>query len=210
MLHNQVARIDDMTMHITSWEGALDLLRAAASSNLGIQTMNHDPSPELAMDNQPGYYIRRLHQISVAIFLQQTEAFGITPVQYAALQTVGNSPRIDQRTLARTIGLDTSTIAGVIDRLESRGLLVRSASIEDRRVRQLTLTDAARQLLAEVAPAMLKAQQLILEPLVQEEQAEFTRLLRQLVSKNNDLSRAPSDGGVERTGLSPGEKENGS
>ena len=162
------------------------------------------------MDNQPGYYIRRLHQISVAIFLQQTEAFGITPVQYAALQTVGNSPRIDQRTLARTIGLDTSTSAGVIDRLESRGLLVRSASIEDRRVRQLTLTDAARQLLAEVAPAMLKAQQLILEPLVQEEQAEFTRLLRQLVSKNNDLSRAPSDGGVERTGLSPGEKENGS
>ena len=159
----------------------------------GIQTMKHDSLQELAIENQPGYYIRRLHQISVAIFLQQTEAFGITPVQYAALQTVGNSPHIDQRTLARTIGLDTSTIAGVIDRLESRGLLVRSASTEDRRVRQLTLTDAARQLLAEVAPAMLKAQQLILEPLAQEEQAVFTRLLRRLVTKNNDLSRAPSD-----------------
>ena len=155
--------------------------------------MKHDSLQELAIENQPGYYIRRLHQISVAIFLQQTEAFGITPVQYAALQTVGNSPHIDQRTLARTIGLDTSTIAGVIDRLESRGLLVRSASTEDRRVRQLTLTDAARQLLAEVAPAMLKAQQLILEPLAQEEQAVFTRLLRRLVTKNNDLSRAPSD-----------------
>ena len=159
--------------------------------------MKHDSLRELAIDNQPGYYIRRLHQISVAIFLQQTEAFGITPVQYAALQTVGMSPHIDQRTLARTIGLDTSTIAGVIDRLESRGLLVRSASIGDRRVRQLTVTDAAYQLLAEVAPAILKAQQLILEPLLPEEQAEFKRLLRQLVSKNNDLSRAPSDGGVE-------------
>ena len=156
--------------------------------------MNQESPPELAIDNQPGYYIRRLQQISVAIFLQQTEAFGITPVQYAALQTVGSSPHIDQRTLARTIGLDTSTIAGVIDRLESRGLLVRSASTQDRRVRQLTLTDVARQLLAEIAPAMLKAQQLILEPLAPEEQAEFTRLLRQLVTKNNDLSRAPSDG----------------
>lgn len=170
--------------------------------------MSHDPSPELAIDNQPGYYIRRLHQISVAIFLQQTEAFGITPVQFAALQTVGNSPQIDQRTLARTVGLDTSTIAGVIDRLESRGLLVRGASADDRRVRQLTLTDAARQLLAEVAPAMLKAQQLILEPLVQEEQVEFIRLLRQLVTKNNELSRAPSDGGVEGRVLLPGEREN--
>jgi len=155
--------------------------------------MVHDPSPELAIDNQPGYYIRRLHQISVAIFLQQTEAFGITPVQFAALQTVGNSPQIDQRSLARTVGLDTSTIAGVIDRLESRGLLVRSASPGDRRVKQLTLTNAARQLLSEVAPAMLKAQQLILEPLSDDEQAMFIRLLRQLVAKNNELSRAPSD-----------------
>ena len=171
--------------------------------------MNHDPSPELAIENQPGYYIRRLHQISVAIFLQQTEAFGVTPVQYAALQTVGNSPQIDQRTLARTIGLDTSTVAGVIDRLESRGLLIRSASPEDRRVKQLTLTDAARQLLAEVAPAMLKAQQLILEPLNGDEQVEFTRLLRQLVAKNNDLSRAPSDGGIELQASSTGEKQNG-
>ena len=104
--------------------------------------MNDDASPEqIDIDNQPGHYIRRLHQISVAIFLQETEPFGVTPVQYAALQTVGNHPGIDQRTLARTIGLDTSTIAGVIDRLELRGLLVRNASLEDRRVLQLTLTD---------------------------------------------------------------------
>ena len=158
--------------------------------------MNDDTSPEqIDIDNQPGHYIRRLHQISVAIFLQETEPFGVTPVQYAALQTVGNHPGIDQRTLARTIGLDTSTIAGVIDRLELRGLLVRNASLEDRRVRQLTLTDEARQLLTEVAPSMLKAQQLILAPLSSPDQAEFTRMLRQLVTKNNELSRAPSDAG---------------
>ena len=77
-------------------------------------------------------------------------------------------------------------------------LLVRGASPEDRRVRQLTLTDAAIQLLADIAPAMLKAQKLILNPLSEEEQAEFTRMLRQLVTKNNDLSRAPSDAGRER------------
>jgi DNA-binding MarR family transcriptional regulator len=154
-----------------------------------------EPMAPVDIDQQPGYYIRRLHQISVAIFLQETEAFGVTPVQYAALQTVGRQPSIDQRTLARTIGLDTSTIAGVIDRLEARGLLVRSASPEDRRVRQLTLTDAARQLLADIGPAMLKAQQVILAPLAPLDQREFTRMLRQLVTANNELSRAPSDAG---------------
>jgi DNA-binding MarR family transcriptional regulator len=161
-----------------------------------MAAMNYDASSE-QIDNQPGHYIRRLHQISVAIFLQETEAFGVTPVQYAALQTVGNQPRIDQRTLARTIGLDTSTIAGVIDRLEARGLLVRSASPEDRRVRQLTLTDMARELLADIGPFMLKAQQLILAPLSQQDQQDFTRMLRQVVTANNELSRAPSDLGRE-------------
>lgn len=160
--------------------------------------MNYDERPEqIDIDNQPGYYIRRLHQISVAIFLQETAVFGVTPVQYAALQTVGNHPNIDQRTLARTVGLDTSTVAGVIDRLEARGLLVRQASPEDRRVRQLTLTDTARQLLADIGPSMLKAQQLILEPLSSQEQTEFTRMLRQLVTQNNELSRAPSGAGPD-------------
>ena len=157
--------------------------------------MHDDTSERIDIDNQPGYYIRRLHQISVAIFLQETQAFGVTPVQYAALQTVGNHPGIDQRTLARTVGLDTSTIAGVVDRLESRGLLVRSASPEDRRVRQLSLTEDARELLVDIAPAMLDAQELILGPLSRPERLEFTRMLRQLVTENNELSRAPREAG---------------
>ena len=133
----------------------------------------------------------------MAIFLRETQAFGVTPVHFAALQTVASQPGIDQRSLARTVGLDTSTITGVIDRLESRGLLVRSASPEDRRVRQLTPTDAAIQLLAAIAPSTLSAQKLVLDPLSEDEQAELTRMLRKLVTKNNDLCRAPSDLGRE-------------
>ena len=78
------------------------------------------------LDELPGHYIRRLHQIAVAIFLQETEAHGLTPVQFAALSKVGLTPGVDQRTLAGSIGLDTSTIAGVIDRLEARGLMQRN------------------------------------------------------------------------------------
>ena len=81
------------------------------------------------LDVLPGYLIRRLQQIAVAVFLQETEACNITPVQYAALQTVQRSPGIDQRSLARTIGFDTSTIGGVIDRLEARGLVQRHTEI---------------------------------------------------------------------------------
>lgn len=140
----------------------------------------------------PGHHIRRLQQIAVAIFLQETQAHGVTPVQYAALQTVSNNPGIDQKTLARSIGFDTSTIGGVVDRLEARGLLVRQGSPDDRRVRLLTLTDAGSALLRDIVPDMHRAQELMLEPLTPRQRQEFMKMLRTLVSANNALSRAPS------------------
>ena len=153
------------------------------------------PAPAVDLDALPGHLIRRLQQIAVAIFLQETEAVGITPIQYAALQAVANQPGIDQRTLARSIGLDTSTIAGVIDRLEARALMQRSASPADRRVRLLGVTDAGHRLLAEARPGMLRAQARMLAPLPEADRAAFMRMLQHLVQANNELSRAPSDAG---------------
>jgi len=135
-----------------------------------------------------------LHQISVGIFLQETQAHGITPVQFAALQTVSQQPLIDQRTLARWIALDTSTTAGVVDRLQARGLLQRSLSPQDRRVRLLSLTPSGEALLQQTRPAVEQAQQLILAPLTPDEQQTFMQLLQRLVAENNGFSRAPSEG----------------
>lgn len=150
---------------------------------------------ELDLESLPGHYIRRLQQIAVAIFIQETEAHGLTPVQYGALQAVANTPGLDQRTLARTIGFDTSTMAGVIDRLEARGLMLRNASPTDRRVRRLTATPEGLALLARVQPDMLRAQDRMLAPLPKSERVEFMRMLRTLVDTNNELSRAPSQPG---------------
>ena len=155
--------------------------------------MRKSKAAAAALEEQPGYYIRRLQQIAVAIFLEETQAHGITPVQYAALNAVQRQPGLDQRTLASTIGFDTSTIGGVIDRLERRGLVERQASPTDRRVRLLRLTEAGEALARDVVPAMLKAQQRILAPLPAAERPRFVDMLRTVVEANNGLSRAPSE-----------------
>lgn len=144
------------------------------------------------IDQQPGHLIRRLHQISVGIFLHELGELGITPVQYAALQTVANAPGLDQRTLARQIALDTSTTGGVVDRLAARCWMERRSAAEDRRVRLLFLTPAGEQALSQANPAMLRAQNLILGPLTDRQRTEFMRLLHLLVQENNAMSRAPS------------------
>jgi DNA-binding MarR family transcriptional regulator len=145
------------------------------------------------LDTLPGHHIRRLQQIAVAIFLQEAQAHGITPVQYATLQAVANTPGVDQRTLAARVGLDTSTVAGVADRLEAREWLRRDTAPDDKRVRLLSVTPGGAQLLREVEPAMRKAQTRILAPLAKADRAEFMRMLRVLVEGNNDLSRAPRE-----------------
>lgn len=151
-----------------------------------------NPDP-IDIDLQPGHLIRRLHQIAVGIFLQESGEQGVTPVQYAALQAVSNQPGMDQRTLARAIALDASTTGGVVDRLEARGWMARRQSPEDRRARQLFLTPEGEQGLAEAIPGMLRAQEQILAPLTPRQRAEFMRLLQVLVTQNNELSRAPSE-----------------
>jgi DNA-binding MarR family transcriptional regulator len=81
--------------------------------------------PRLEVETFPGHGIRRLQQVAVAVFSQATEAWGVTPLQFAVLQKLVHLPGIDQRTLSMEVGFDKSTIGGVIDRLEARGLLQR-------------------------------------------------------------------------------------
>lgn len=149
--------------------------------------------PEIAQDltELPGHYIRRLQQIAVGLFMEETQDSGITPVQYAALHTVAMHPGLDQSTLAARIGFDTSTLGGVVDRLQARGLMQRKVAPQDRRVRLLHVTAEGKALLAQLAPEVLRTQQRILAPLDALEQAEFLRLLKRLVEANNDASRAP-------------------
>ncbi|RGE46848.1 MarR family transcriptional regulator [Comamonas testosteroni] len=144
------------------------------------------------LENYPGYHIRRLQQIAVAVFMEETEEFGVTPVQYAALSAVLRQPGIDQRTLARNIGFDTSTIGSVIDRLEARGLMQRNASPTDRRVRLLTLTEDGGLLLQQAEASVLRAQRRMLDPLPDDKRAHFMEMLSLLIHENDEFARAPS------------------
>lgn len=151
-----------------------------------------EPDPDLdAFESMPGHLVRRLQQIAVALFLDEAADAAITPVQFAALQAVARQAGMDQRTLAARIGLDTSTLGGVIDRLEKRALLRRVASEQDRRVRLLEITDEGRRLLRGLQGAVRKTQERILAPLNARQQQEFMRLLTTLVEGNKAYSRAP-------------------
>ena len=98
-----------------------------------------------------------------------------------------------QRTLAGRIGLDTSTIGAVVDRLESRELIQRKVSPDDKRVRLLSVTAAGKKLLDRVMPAMLRAQERMLAPLPKPDRAKFMAMVKCIVEENNAWSRAAKE-----------------
>ena len=125
-----------------------------------------------------GHLIRRLHQQSTQVFQAQTQAadLDLTSVQFAALDAIAQQPGIDQASLAMTISFDRATIGGVIDRLESKGLVERVVSDQDRRARCLNLTPAGKRLLRASRPVVEALQADILATLSAQERATFVAL----------------------------------
>ncbi|WP_321847129.1 MarR family winged helix-turn-helix transcriptional regulator [Paraburkholderia bannensis] len=140
----------------------------------------------------PGHFARRVHQLAVALFVQEVDDLNVTPIQCAALLTICNNPEIDQKTLASQIGIDTSTIAGVIDRLEVRGLVVRNVAPHDRRARQITPTESGVEIAEAVVPRLVRSQERLLESLSKADQREFMRLMKLLIDANTELSNVPA------------------
>ena len=161
--------------------------RSTTSRN-GAMLVSEDDGRLLAM---PGHLIRRLQQISFALFIDQAKAFEITPVQYAAMVAINNHPGIDQTALCNMVALDRSTVGDVVCRLEKKRLIKRLNGSVDRRTKSLSITPAGRKLIKDIEPAVQSTQRLILAPLKAGERVAFLRMLKELVHLNNEHSRAP-------------------
>lgn len=137
----------------------------------------------MPLNAMPGHLIRRLHQLSTATFSEQMKAAGIdmTSVQFAALQTINDTPGMDQARLAHHIAYDRATIGGVVDRLERKTWVTRSINPDDKRARHVTLTAQGREVLHKAAPIVSALQSDILIGLSDAERAQFIALASKAV-----------------------------
>jgi DNA-binding MarR family transcriptional regulator len=144
-----------------------------------------------AVYSAPGYLFRRMQQIAVSIFIEECKACDLTPVQYAALIAIHTHPGIDATRLSAVIAFDRSTLGNVIERLQSKALIERKASREDKRIKLLYLTKSGAALLREIMSSVDRAQARMLQPLKAADRKTLMALLTQLVDLNNEASRVP-------------------
>ena len=130
----------------------------------------------------PGHLIRRVHQVSGAIFAEEVGSQELTSVQFGALYVIRAHPGLDATRLSALIAFDRSTIGGVLERLETKGWIVRGHAPGDRRTKRLRLTADGEALLKKVEGAVARVQERLLAPLPPAERETFIRLLTKLAA----------------------------
>ncbi|OGB42585.1 MAG: MarR family transcriptional regulator, partial [Burkholderiales bacterium RIFOXYC2_FULL_59_8] len=145
-----------------------------------------DPTPAFTLYDEPGHLIRRAQQIAVSKF-HEVHGRQVTPIQYAVLRTLFESPGVDQVTLAQLIALDTSSTADIATRLEAKGWILRE--VLPRRQRSLLLTPAGEAVLQGMRSGIEQMYLGMMDSLDGTEQREFMRLLRKFVHLNDPQNK---------------------
>ena len=136
-------------------------------------------------EHSPGYLIRRAHQRSVAIFMEETSDFDITPVQFSILNALIDQPGEDPITLAGRVAFDAATSGSVIGRLEAKGWIRREPDAGDKRRKLLWVTPEGERAVQQMKRAVRKVQARIVERLDAQEHQQLIALLRKLVAKSD-------------------------
>ncbi len=91
-----------------------------------------------------GYLLRQAVAAVARGAETEMRSCGLTAVQWAPLMIISRGGAATAANLARELNTDTGAMTRMLDRLEAKGLLCRTRSNSDRRVVELTLTDAGR------------------------------------------------------------------
>ena len=133
---------------------------------------------------RPGFLIRRLHQIHVALFIEECGAFDVTPVQYSIMTAVQAPPGLDQARLRSSRSPGGGGGAG-------GGGLPGGARPDDRRLRLVEMTAAGADLLGRMDAPARRAHTRTVAALPPAERRAFVHALARLVQDGNAHGRAP-------------------
>lgn len=134
------------------------------------------------VDQRPGFLIRRVQQVHTALFTAETGPERITPMMYSVLAALDQNGAMDQTRLSKTVAIDKTNLADLLERLRERGLVTRRVPRADRRVRLAALTPAGRALVGEMDAPVARAHARTIAALDADEQALFVSFLQRIVA----------------------------
>jgi len=147
-----------------------------------------DPNENVLVEHA-GFLVRRMWQIHVAMFLEETKGSGMTPLQFSILLVLQQKPDLEQVELAYWVGLDRSNLSEILSRMVGGGLIKCSPSAKDRRAKVARLTAKGQQLIRKLSGQVNRSHDLLLEDLSAQEKVQFIKLMKKVVGAKNEFGR---------------------
>jgi DNA-binding MarR family transcriptional regulator len=134
------------------------------------------------LSESPSHLLRRIEQFAAETFLKAGLLDGVTLRQAVLLAAIAEAEGASQSDLVRTTGVDRSTLAEMMARMERKGLIARSAAADDGRAKSVSLTSEGRDRLDDAFPAMKKVDEALLAALSGSKRAAFQSTLLALAA----------------------------
>ena len=112
--------------------------------------------------------------------------YGVTPGQYGVLYCLWQNRVMTPKDIAQMLGLENSTISGVLDRMQKKDLIQRVISQEDRRCIQVTLTEKGEALEGPVLAAIEEVNRQVLSRFSKEDADTLLRCLKAISTAELD------------------------
>ena len=148
----------------------------------------HPPTPFSNNESICNEVIVALRKIIRAIDLHSralVKRIGLTGPQLIVLQEINKRNKTSAGELAQAVSLGQATVTGILERLETRNLIVRQRNESDRRKVRLQTTQTGRELLADTPPLMQESFVEALDDLEDWEKSMILASLQRLVALMN-------------------------
>ncbi len=132
--------------------------------------------------------MRRAEQYAAEAFMRLGLPDGITLRQTVVLAAIAESEGRSQSELVRATGIDRSTLADMIARMEKRGLILRSTAEDDGRAKAVMLSTAGRGRLEMALPALRAADDALLAAIPADQRRAFRQTLIALAKSVDEPS----------------------
>ena len=133
-----------------------------------------------SLDNCINYLLTGA-QHSVFQYMKKNLAqFDITPIQYGVLGCIWEFDMHNPKDIAAHLGVENSTISGILERMENKGLIRRMIDSSDRRFIHIELTDVSRDLEIPVRTVVTEVDKVVLEQFGDKESGMLKDMLRRI------------------------------
>lgn len=154
-------------VHLLSGSGESRALRSAAA-------------PSFTLNASPSHLLHRAQQAAADLHAAALGANGLTQRQFAVLAVLAAQDGVSQSELVVRSGIDRSTLAEMVARMETKGLTQRTKSMTDSRANSVTLTATGRAIFEEAVPKLADVDDAVLARLPAGKRAGFVELLTRL------------------------------